>query len=481
MLSWPQAAQWRIRHTLAETGSALLKLERRLSSRGNTLLCEAWAKRRRRWRRAVSRPSDLLSLVEATVSLEQHLRASAQSREWLTQRAGWQSAVGRCVDADALRKLVGILDHAHDGNPDGRGEASRKAAGLEASLTAMGVPLPGGTLFGQQEIKDVHACISDIYAPEQEIKYVHVLRALVQLPTMAAATGQTRPPPDTLDLDKAKGYLVRELGLHDHSLRQVVLDAEAKLGLASKVFAGAKMEECVEACLDALGSRADRMALARGGIQSLDEPTVERSGPSSPPLSARALDTSPASAAASPASAVASPASAVASSASDPLWHRELNQVVVVVAAEVTALDASVPVVQAQLIEIAEVIGAAPPPSQPALEANTRDLQSLLSDLEGAHTNGERYEILEIALDGRRHAHVSTAMQRECLACGNLTCAAAALVARKFTLAHRQKRALVAMHPRIAAEEKAGFAAMLEQVLPSKWDRKEVLREVGLQ
>ena len=48
MLSWPQAAQWRIRHTLAETGSALLKLERRLSSRGNTLLCEAWAKRRRR-------------------------------------------------------------------------------------------------------------------------------------------------------------------------------------------------------------------------------------------------------------------------------------------------------------------------------------------------------------------------------------------------------------------------------------------------
>jgi hypothetical protein len=141
----------------------------------------------------------------------------------------------------------------------------------------------------------------------------------------------------------------------------------------------------------------------------------------------------------------------------------ELDAVLVVVdAVAVPAqVDASVPVVHAQLIHLCQVIGAEPPPTEPSAS-----LQTLLTALDDASTNSERWSLLTEALRNMRK--------------GELTCARAALLAKKFSFTFRQKQALVDMYPLLGVEERAGFAAIVEQVLPSTYDRKDVLREVAL-
>merc|ERR1712146_379844 len=141
----------------------------------------------------------------------------------------------------------------------------------------------------------------------------------------------------------------------------------------------------------------------------------------------------------------------------------ELDGLLVVVDAVPVPVDvgATVPVVQAQLIHLCQVIGAEPPPPEPSAS-----LHALLTALDDASTNSERWSLLTEAL---RNMHK-----------GELTCAEAALIAKKFSFTFRQKEALVHMYPLLSSEETAGFTAVVEQVLPSAYDRKDVLREAAL-
>jgi len=143
-------------------------------------------------------------------------------------------------------------------------------------------------------------------------------------------------------------------------------------------------------------------------------------------------------------------------------------QVVSATAVDVSTLVADVPVVQGQLVHLAEAMGMAwvgPAPSPSSA------LQGLIAGLDGATSDSSRMEILDKYL---RRVH----LERSALA---TTCAEVALIAQKFMLSTRKREALRRLYPLLPPEEQAGFAAMLEHVLPFSWDRQELLRAVSIE
>jgi len=148
-------------------------------------------------------------------------------------------------------------------------------------------------------------------------------------------------------------------------------------------------------------------------------------------------------------------------------WQQELDMITVVPAHMVDNADDSMPVVDAQLLEICEVIGADPPPAESAA------LEKLLQLLEDAFTDSERWIALQEELK-------KGGSDGGCLVRGSLTCAAAALISKRFTFTFRVKQALVEMHPLLENDEKPGFAAMVEHILPMPYDQRDVLRDVAL-
>jgi len=130
-----------------------------------------------------------------------------------------------------------------------------------------------------------------------------------------------------------------------------------------------------------------------------------------------------------------------------------------------------IPIVQAQLVSLSVTLGAEPILAAP-LERISLELSELIKRLQGEPTDNQRWDRFVAALHRNgpgQHA----------LSPGDLTCAAAALVAKTFTFSFRQKEALIKLYPRLAPAERAGFALMLDQVLPFSFDRMDVQRSVA--
>uniref|UniRef100_A0A7S2FQT3 Uncharacterized protein n=1 Tax=Haptolina brevifila TaxID=156173 RepID=A0A7S2FQT3_9EUKA len=426
-----ESTLWRLQRTLKENSVALLALERRYSEA--RCLHEAWAKRRRSWRRSVQKPLDLLSLVQCLVQLEQHLHSSAQPPQWVeSARANWQLALCKCSDVNQLLELIRILEQSHSqqlkqqlGRP-ARSEVGVPVADGSTSISAGEAWLPGTVLPAHTDsFGDIfNLSLGDIFDPNQDIPYTSLLMAFEQLPSIAATRSATGGQS------------------------------------GGRAAASAASAACTSASSAQQPSTSPRLdSISESGPAHLHHPErvtcASLGGGSAGDIETATAHPSPTDGA--------------------PAWKHELDAIVVVEAEHLGDVEndgslSTLPVVQAQLVEVCRVIGAeAPPPAQYIYT----DLQRLLVALELALTDSERWEYLI--------NEKASSPSNSCLRPGMLTCAAALMIVKTFTFVFRRKAALVEMYPLLSPGEKAGFASIVEEVLPFSFDRNDCLRDVALQ
>ena len=340
-----------------------------------------------------------------------------------------QSSVSTTTDEVTLRRLTSDFQTAHGHDrafPPSNGERGGVGGGDEGSRghattdEAAGTVLP--PLFADRPYSS-----TDPFAPVQTIAYGGIMSALRQLPAMRDGAAPT-------EAERHRARLAASRVVQRHRLDKV--GGSAPMSEAGKPITPSSIR-----------------------LESPKSFSADLGAPLENPM------------------ALGSGAAAADVAKFAPSWRNELDEVIVVAATEVTAADANVPVVYAQLVDVSVAIGALPTPTD-----LTNDLSELLQSLADAATNAARWDVLKSRLSQPMLARSGAARApgARILEPGHLTCAAAVLIARTFNFVFQQKRALIELYPRLAAEEKAGFAAAVEQVLPWSFDRNDVLREAAL-